>query len=473
MAGRSLQAPQFDTLLAGYVLQSDRSGYDLSDLFSAYLDEDPSARPQIRAAAVSMLADEMRSKLEKEGQTGVLNDIELPLVPILSDMELEGICLDSDVLTEFSKELAAKIDSIQANIYELAGEEFNVGSPKQIGEILFGKMEIPGGKKTKTGWATGAEILEDLADNHEIAGEILNYREVAKLKSTYADALSKLVGEDGRVHTTFNQAVAATGRLSSNDPNLQNIPIRTELGRRIREAFVAPEGRELLSFDYSQVELRILAHMCGDSALVEAFKNDEDIHRTSAALMFHVQPEDVTREQRGQAKLLNFAVLYGVTDHGLARQLGKEFSRADARELIDQYSERFPAIKEFTDSIVAGARKTGFTTTLFGRRRHFAEIHSQNFNRRSYSERQAMNAPIQGTAADMIKLAMIKIRPLLESGETKMLLQVHDELLVEAPEAESTMIEPIRSAMEEALPLSIPVKVDAKRGSNWLQLEPV
>lgn len=467
----ALDPPAFDSMLAAYILQSDRGNYDFGDLAQAYLDVPKPSTPHECAVAVGMLQSPMREKLKKEGQEGVLDQIELPLVPVLAEMEQRGIKLDKDYLGDYSKELQSKIEQVQSHVYELAGQEFNIGSPKQLGAVLFEKMGIEGGKKTKTGWATGAEILEDLADKHEIANEIINYRELTKLKGTYADALPKMVAEDGRIHTSFNQAVAATGRLSSNDPNLQNIPVRTELGRKIRKAFVAEKGSTLASFDYSQIELRVLAHMCKDKALVEAFQNHEDVHRATAALMFHVDAKDVTREQRNQAKLLNFAVLYGVTDYGLARQLGKDFSVSDARALIQQYNERFAAVKSFTDSIVEGARKTGFTVTLSGRRRYFPDIHAANRNTRSYSERQAMNAPLQGTAADMIKVAMIKVRRHLGDSPTKMLLQVHDELVFEVPKSDKGFAEPVRQVMESAYPLDVPVEVDAKSGTDWLDMK--
>ncbi|HXH59972.1 MAG TPA: DNA polymerase I [Fimbriimonadaceae bacterium] len=471
--GAPLTAPRFDSMLAGYVLQSDRGDYDLGGLIHGYMDVPVPEKPEQKAAALAPLEKVMRERLAAEGQTKTLDEIELPLVPILAEMETHGIELDTAYLGEYSEQLQKSIEQVKAHIYELAGEEFNVSSPKQIGPILFEKLGLPGGKKTKTGWATGAEILEDLAAEHEIASEILNYRELTKLKGTYADALPRMVAEDGRVHTSFNQAVAATGRLSSNDPNLQNIPVRTDLGRQIRKAFVAEKGQRLVSFDYSQIELRVLAHMCHDEALVGAFQRHEDVHRATAALMFHVEPKDVTRDQRAQAKLLNFAVLYGVTDFGLARQLGTGFSVSEARDLIQQYNERFPAIKSFTDSIVEGARKTGFTTTLGGRRRYFPEIHAANRNVRMYSERQAMNAPLQGTAADMIKIAMIQVRAVLGKGAVKMLLQVHDELLFEAPKDDDSMFEPIRQKMEGAYTLDVPVEVDGKVGTNWLEMKPL
>ncbi len=469
----SLVAPRFDSMLAGYVLQSDRSGYDFGDLAQGYLDCPAPEAPEQRAVAVGLLESAMRERLKAEGQEAILDEIELPLVPVLAEMEQTGIAVDAGYLEEFSEQLQTKIEQVQGLIYEMAGREFNIGSPKQIGEVIFDEMKLPGGKRTKTGWATGAEILEDLADNHEIAREILNYRELTKLRGTYAEALPKMVADDGRIHTSFNQAVAATGRLSSNDPNLQNIPVRTDLGRQIRRAFVSGKKTTLVSFDYSQVELRVLAHMCKDEALVGAFQRHEDVHRATASLMFHVDAEDVTREQRGQAKLLNFAVLYGVTDYGLARQLGKEFSVGEARELIEQYNARFPAVKAFTAGIVEQARKTGFTTTLSGRRRYFPDIHAGNFNRRNYSERQAMNAPLQGTAADMIKVAMIKVRREMGGSAAKMLLQVHDELLFEVPSSDKGFAEPVRSVMEGAYPLDVPVEVDCKSGANWLEMSAV
>jgi DNA polymerase-1 len=468
-----LTRPRFDSMLAGYVLQSDRGGYDLGDLIAGHLEVPRPERPEEKAAAIGMIEKPMREKLRAEGQEKVLDEIELTLVPVLAEMERHGILLDAKYLGEYSQSLQKGIDQVKAHIYALAGEEFNIGSPKQIGTVLFDKMKLPGAKKTKTGWGTGADILEELAAQHEIASEIINYRELTKLKGTYADALPKMVAEDGRVHTSFNQAVAATGRLSSNDPNLQNIPVRTELGRQIRKAFTAAKGCVLASFDYSQIELRVLAHMCKDEALVGAFQRHEDVHRATAALMFHVSPSEVTREQRNQAKLLNFAVLYGVTDFGLARQLGVGFSVSDARELIEQYYSRFPSVKAFIDTIVEGARRTGYTTTLSGRRRYFPEIHAANRNTRMYSERQAMNAPLQGTAADMIKVAMVKVRKQLGASKARMLLQVHDELVFEVPSSDKAFYEPVREVMQNAYPLDVPVEVDGKKGANWLEMKPL
>lgn len=469
----TLTTPRFDVTLASYVLQSGRTSYDLADIVHGFLDVQAPETPEQKAVTMLMLEKPLRERLQLEGQTRVFQDVELALVPVLAEMESAGITLDSDILREFSKSLQTTITQSQQRIYEMAGCEFNIGSPKQIGEVLFEKMAIPGQKKTKTGYATGVEILGELAATYPIAGEILTYRELTKLKSTYADALPKLVAEDGRIHTTFNQTVAATGRLSSIDPNLQNIPVRTELGRQIRKAFVAAPGTTLGSFDYSQIELRILAHYCHDEPLVEAFRTGIDVHTVTASLMFHVENDAVTKEQRRLAKMLNYAVLYGVTDFGLANQLGAGFGVAEARELIRQYNERFPKVREFTLGVVEEARSKGFTSTLIGRRRYFSDIHAGNRNARLYAERQAINAPMQGTAADMIKLAMIEVRKHLGASGTRMLLQVHDELLFEMNDEREALMEPIRALMENALPLDVPVEVDAKVGADWLSMTPV
>lgn len=463
--------PFFDAMLASYVLQSGRSSYDLNDLVTGYLDVKASG-PQELAVGLLMLEPVMRERLKLEGQLTVFEDMELALVPILAEMERAGIRVSVNELTEFSKLLQVEVEKVQSQAWETAGGEFNLGSPKQIGELLFEKMGLPGGKKTKTGWATGVEILGELAGDHEIAAMILSYRELTKLRSTYAEALPKMVADDGRIHTTFNQAVAATGRLSSIDPNLQNIPVRTELGRTIRKAFIAKDGCQLGSFDYSQIELRILAHMCQDENLVTAFQTGVDVHSVTASLMFDQGIEQVTKEQRRLAKMLNYAVLYGVTGFGLANQLGAGFSVEDASRLIKQYNERFPAVKAFTDGMVDEARSKGFTTTLSGRRRYFPDIHAGNRIARAYAERQAMNAPIQGTAADMIKLAMLDVANTIKGTSTTMLLQVHDELVFESSDQFSGLVKPIAEKMESALPLSVPVEVDSKFGSNWMEMTP-
>ena len=466
----TLVPPRFDTMLAAYVLQSGRSQYALRDLIQGYTEFGaPTSAPQI-ASALWHLEKTMGERLDKESQRPILDTIELPLVPILAEMERFGIATSGEYLLDFSKSLEVDIDRQTRLIYEMAGEEFNIGSPKQLGELLFDKMGLPGPKRTKTGYATGVEVLQVLAPAHPICSEVLSWRELSKLKSTYADALPRMIREDGRIHTTYAQTVAATGRLSSNEPNLQNIPIRTELGRRIRHAFVAAPGYRLAAFDYSQIELRVLAHMCKDDALVSAFQRHEDVHAVTASLMYSTPLSEVTREMRGYSKMLNYAVLYGVTDFGLASQLGGAFSLSEAKGLIEQYRERFPKIKAFTDSVVAEAKSKGFTTTLSGRRRHFPDIHALNRNERMYAERQAMNAPLQGTAADMIKLAMIDVRRVLGASATRMLLQVHDELVFEMKPDEEGLIEPIRKAMEDALPLDVPIEVDVKIGANWAEM---
>ncbi|MBV6459231.1 MAG: DNA polymerase I [Fimbriimonadaceae bacterium] len=462
--------PGFDTSLAGFVLQSNRANPVLRDLIQGYLDVEQPNTHKGEAVGLALLQPAMRIRLEKESQLKVLEDIELPLVPILSQMEMMGVAVDPQHLSTLSGTLSAEIDKMAARIFEQAGQEFVIGSPKQLGEVLFDKLGLPSQKKTKTGYATGAEVLQELVNDNPIAADVLNWRELTKLKNTYADSLPKMIGRDGRIHTTYNQTGAATGRLSSNDPNLQNIPIRTELGREIRKAFIAPPGAKLASFDYSQIELRLLAHYCQDDALVDAFSHRVDVHRVTASLMFGVPQEEVSKEMRGRAKTLNYAVLYGVTGYGLKQQLGEAFSLSEAQALIDQYYERFPKIKNFTTSLIEEARAKGFNTTLVGRRRYFPDIHAPKRNERLYAERQAVNAPMQGSASDMIKLAMIKIHQRLRSSHTSMLLQVHDELLFEMPERDERDIEPIRELMEQALPLSVPVEVDAKLGENWSEM---
>lgn len=470
--GKYDQMVGFDSLIAGYVLQSGRNHYTLKDLVQGYTDYGAPETPEEAAAALVHLKNAMRTRLDKEDQSKVLDGIELPLTPILAEMESIGIRTNKQQLGEFSKELSVAIELSTAKIYEYAGQEFTIGSPKQLGEILFDKLQIPGGTKTKTGYATGAEILLNLAPSYEIAGEVLSWRELSKLRSTYAEALQTQIGPDGRIHTSYSQTTAATGRLSSNDPNLQNIPIRTELGRSIRKAFEAPEGYKLLSFDYSQIELRILADMCGEPALVRAFEEREDVHTATAKLMFHPEGEP-TKEQRRYAKLLNYAVLYGVTDFGLANQLGGGFSRSEAKELINLYNERFPTVKGFTQEVINEARSKGFTTTLAGRRRYFPDIHASRFMERQAAERQAMNAPIQGTAADMIKIAMLGVKKTIAGHDIKMLLNVHDELVFEVSAEDKEIVEPVRHLMEEALPLKVPVEVDAKIGNNWNEMSEI
>ncbi len=466
-------APGFDTMLAGFVLQSGRGQYPLRDLVQGYLEVAPPTTPEQMAVALGLLGPVLAARVELESQTKVLQEIEIPLIPVLARMETRGIKTNRAGLKEFSKALEVAIAEAQARVFELAGCEINLGSPKQLGELLFEKMGLPGAQKTKTGYATGVEVLGLMAAEHEIARVVLNWRELTKLKSTYADALERLIAEDGRIHTTYNQTGAATGRLSSNDPNLQNIPIRTELGRGIRRAFQAAEGYELASLDYSQIELRVLAHMCSEPALVSAFETGEDVHTVTARRVFNLGESDPTKEQRRQAKMLNYAVLYGVTEFGLAQQLGANFSVAEAKELIKNYNERFPSVADFTKGIVGEAKSKGFTTTLMGRRRYFPEIHAAKINDRRYAERQAMNAPIQGTAADMMKLSMLHVDHLLKGTGVRMLLNVHDELVFEVPPKDEGLLPSIAKSMATALPLSVPVDVDTKVGHDWDDMKKV
>jgi DNA polymerase-1 len=470
---RETAVPGFDTLLAAFVLRSDRANFALRDLVGGYLEIQPPSTPEQLTAALFHLRAPMEDRLTKEGQLSILTEIEQPLVPILAEMEGLGIRADRDRLREFSKELQVAIDRSTGAIFALAGCEFTINSPKQLGEILFDKLGIPGATKTKIGYATGKEVLDELAAEYEIASEVLNFRELTKLKSTYADALERYIREDGRIHTVYNQIGAATGRLSSNDPNLQNIPIRTELGRSIRKAFIADQGWELASLDYSQIELRVLAHMCGEPALVEAFQKRVDVHTVTAQQMFGLGEGQATKDQRRLAKMLNYAVLYGVSEFGLAQQLGRGFSLAEAKELIRLYNERFPTIRDFTTGVIQEARSKGFTTTLNGRRRYFGDIHALKIQERKATERQAMNAPIQGTAADMMKLAMIAVHKTLRGSRTRMLLTVHDELVFEMPAGDRTLIPSVRSDMERALPLKVPVEVDAKVGEDWSDMQEV
>ncbi|NVK15165.1 MAG: DNA polymerase I, partial [Rhodobacteraceae bacterium] len=399
--------------------------------------------------------------------------LERPLVPVLADMERNGIKVDRDTLSRMSNAFAQKMAGLEAEIHELAGETFNVGSPKQLGEILFDKMGLEGGKKGKTGaYATGADILEDLATEHDLPARVLDWRQLSKLKSTYTDALQDHINADtGRVHTSYAQTGASTGRMASTDPNLQNIPVRTEEGRRIREAFVAEEGNVLLSLDYSQIELRILAHMAGIDALKQAFAEGVDIHAMTASEMFEVPLEEMTPEIRRQAKAINFGVIYGISGFGLARNL--RIPRKDAQGFIDRYFERFPGIRKYMDSTVEFAKEHGYVQTLFGRKIHTAEINAKG-PKAGFAKRAAINAPIQGTAADVIRRAMIRMPEAIAHLPARMLLQVHDELLFEVPEAavEET-IETARQVMENAadpaVHLDVKLVVDAGRGSNWAE----
>jgi DNA polymerase-1 len=414
-------------------------------------------------------------KLAKLGLLKLLNEVENPLVPVLADVEYEGVKIDSSAMGEYSAELQGYVTELEQQIFKAAGQEFNIGSPKQLGEVLFDKMQLGGGKikKTKTGqYATGEEVLSVLAIDNPVAALILEYRQLTKLRSTYVEALPQLVCSlDGRVHTSFNQAVTATGRLSSTNPNLQNIPIRTEKGREIRKAFVPRDADHLLvAADYSQIELRIMADFSKDATMIEAFRQGIDIHSSTASKVFHVPLSAVDSEMRRRAKTVNFGIIYGISSFGLAQRLS--ISRKEATEIIEAYFEEFSAVKRFMDESINKARELEYAETLLGRRRYLRDINSRNATLRGFTERNAINAPIQGTAADIIKIAMIRIHNWLEQEKlgTKMILQVHDELVFDAPKEEVEYIIPhIKELMINALPLSVPMEVEVGTGSNWLQ----
>lgn len=425
-----------------------------------------------KAYAVNILKQELEKELKENEQYELFSELELPLSKILADMEATGVKVDVQRLNEMGKEIEEKLQKLEKFIYELAGEEFNINSPKQLGVILFEKLNLPVIKKTKTSYSTSADVLEKLKDQHEIVEQILHYRQLGKLQSTYIEGLKKVVHKDtNKVHTRFNQALTQTGRLSSTDPNLQNIPIRLEEGRKIRQAFIpSHDGWVIFAADYSQIELRVLAHISGDENLIEAFRQDLDIHTKTAMDVFHVREDEVTDYMRRQAKAVNFGIVYGISDYGLSQNLG--ISRKEAAEFIKRYFDSFKGVKEYMEEIVQEAKQKGYVTTLMHRRRYIPEITSRNFNVRSFAERTAMNTPIQGSAADIIKKAMIDMaKQLKEKGlKTKLLLQVHDELIFEAPEDEIDVLKQlVPEVMEKAIELKVPLKVDYAFGPSWYE----
>lgn len=410
----------------------------------------------------------LESNLKEKGMYELYENIEMPLVFVLYDMEKEGIRADGDKLKEYSRELAVLINKIEKRIYEEAGEEFNINSPKQLGVVLFEKLQLPNEKKTKTGYSTSAEVLDKLAPDHPIVADVLEYRQLSKLKSTYADGLINFIEQDGKIHTTFNQTITATGRLSSTDPNLQNIPIRIELGKLIRKVFLPEEGHLFVDSDYSQIELRVLAHLSDDEKLIAAFKNGQDIHRSTASLVFDTPFDEVTDIQRRNAKAVNFGIVYGISAFGLANDLN--IGRKEAQAYIDSYFEKYPKIKAFLDKTVSEAKEKGYIKTMFGRIRPIPELSSSNFMQRQFGERVAMNSPIQGTAADIIKIAMIRVhdRLLKENLKSKLILQVHDELLIETAEDEKEyVIELLEEEMHKAADLKVSMEVGTECGYDW------
>lgn len=455
----------FDTELAAYVLDPTESGYDLGKLTKRYLGAElPEAR-----AALELMAP-MRAKLAENGAEKLYFDIELPLCQVLAEMERAGFLVDRKALADFGESLTAGIDALQRGIWELAGHEFNINSPKQLGEVLFDELMLPAGKKTKTGWSTNADILEKLIGKHPIIGDILEYRMLTKLKSTYADGLLKVISADGRIHTNFRMTVTATGRLSSTEPNLQNIPVRRELGAQIRRMFVAAPGCVLVDADYSQIELRLLAHISGDETMQNAFKSGEDIHAVTASQVFGLPLAEVTPAQRSSAKAVNFGIVYGISAFSLAQDI--KVSPAEARAYIDAYMQKYHGVREYMDRVIAEAKERGYVETLFGRRRPVPELKASNFNTRSFGERVARNMPIQGTAADIIKLAMVNVRRRLraEGLEARLILQVHDELIAECPEREAERVTALlEEEMERAVTLSVPLTAEAHSGHSWAE----
>ena len=415
-------------------------------------------------------ADVLEKKLQETGMDELMRDMEMPLSLVLYDMEREGVEVRREELKAYGDALVARIQELEKSIHEQAGTEFNINSPKQLGEILFDNMHIPGGKKTKTGYSTAADVLEKLSEDYPIVKDILEYRGLTKLKSTYADGLAAFIGEDRRIHTSFNQTITATGRISSTEPNLQNIPMRMELGRRIRKVFVPGDGYEFMDADYSQIELRVLAHMSGDEQLIEAYRMDQDIHRITASKVFHTPFDQVTELQRRNAKAVNFGIVYGISSFGLSQDLS--ISKKEAAEYIEQYFATYPGVKTFLDKLVADAKSRGYVTTMFGRRRPVPELSSSNFMQRSFGERVTMNSPIQGTAADIIKLAMIKVwRALRDEGlKSKLILQVHDELVIETfLEEEERVRRILEENMRSAADLAVTLEIDLHTGENWYE----
>lgn len=491
--GIHLKGVDFDPLLASYIHDPGQSNKEFADLVNGKVNFSVQTSEAIygkgakqvvpsdeilaehivrKSIAIQKLRTMLEEALEKNSQIELLTELELPLSFILGDMEFEGVTVREETLKTMGTELSITLQQLEGKIYELAGEKFNINSPKQLGVILFEKLNLPSGKKTKTGYSTSADVLEKLESAHEIIPLILHYRQVGKLNSTYVEGLLKVINEsDSKVHTRFNQVLAQTGRLSSIDPNLQNIPIRLEEGRKIRKAFV-PSNEDWVIFaaDYSQIELRVLAHIARDENLMEAFKNDFDVHTKTAMDVFHVKEEEVTSNMRRQAKAVNFGIVYGISDYGLSQGLG--ITRKEAGIFIEKYFESFPKVKEYMSDIVQKAKLDGFVSTILNRRRYIPEITSSNFNLRSFAERTAMNTPIQGSAADIIKKAMILMDERLkqEKLQAKLILQVHDELIFEAPKDEIEILEKIvPEVMENAVELVVPLKVDYNYGASWFE----
>ena len=470
------QANCFDVSVAAYLLNPLKNNYTWEDVAREHLglmidekiDQDMKAcyESYVNYASVEVL----RQKLRDTKMDTLFRDIEMPLVFTLFDMEQNGIRVEADALKQYGDQLAGKIAELEKEIYEEAGETFNINSPKQLGVVLFENMKLPGGRKTKTGYSTAADVLEKLAPEHPVVAKILEYRQYTKLKSTYADGLANYIQDDGRIHGKFNQTITATGRISSTEPNLQNIPVRMELGRLIRKVFIPEEGYRFVDADYSQIELRVLAHCSGDEHLIQAYKEQSDIHRITASQVFHIPVDEETHQKRRNAKAVNFGIVYGISSFGLSQDLS--ITRKEAAKYIDDYFATYPGIKTFLDHAVTHAKEVGYVVTLFGRRRPLPELSSSNFMQRSFGERVAMNSPIQGAAADIIKIAMIRVNQRLKDQKMKsrLVLQVHDELLIEAYEPELDEVQNIlKEEMEHAAELKVPLEIDMHTGDNWYE----
>jgi len=485
----------FDIEIAGYLLNSTINKYTIEYLAEEYLKKDintfmkseelqekqltlfentektideENKKYYVYVYFINKLYKELKQKLEETETLELFNKIEMPLVEILADMQYQGISVDKTELIEFGEELKRRLEELSSKIYEMAGEKFNINSPKQLGEILFEKLKLPMAKKNKTGYSTGVKVLEKLKNIHPIIEKLLEYRQVGKLNSTYVEGLIPCINaETGKIHSYFHQTVTATGRISSTDPNLQNIPTRNELGKNLRRAFKPEKGKIFIDADYSQIELRVLAHISNDENMIQAFKNNEDIHSQVASKVFNVPMEEVTKEQRSNAKAVNFGIVYGISDFGLSEQL--KISRKEAKQYIDQYLEKYSGIKNFMEEVVEKAKKDNYIATLFNRRRYVPEINSNNYMVRQFGSRIAMNTPIQGTAADIMKLAMIRIYNKLKEYKlkSKIILQVHDEILIEVePKEKEQIIEILKQEMEEVITLNVPLKIDIAEGKN-------
>ena len=487
-AGLPAEGFVFDTALAAYLLDATAGKYDLPRLFVAYFNEELSKPAHLEPDAFSPLGDQAAAwaslhsygaaiealhgvllpRLREQGMEKLYFDVELPLCRVLADMERSGFLVDGGALARFGRELSDTIDRLEQRIYAAAGQQFNINSPKQLGKVLFEDLGLPHGKKTKTGWSTNADVLEKLKD-HPLVADVLTYRQYAKLKSTYADGLLKVIDPDGRIRTSFQMTVTATGRLSSTEPNLQNIPTRTELGSKMREMFVAAPGHVLVDADYSQIELRLLAHISGDTAMQQAFLSGADFHTVTAARVFHVPQDQVTHQMRSRAKAVNFGIVYGISAFSLSQDIGVTVQ--EAKEYMDRYFATYTGVKQYMTDVVDKAREQGYVETLWHRRRALPELKSSNFNMRSFGERVALNMPIQGTAADIIKLAMVRVHSRLarEGLAAQLIMQVHDELIVECPEEETPRVEALlQQEMQGVAELSVPLLAEAHTGRNWL-----